>query len=223
MNIILSHPIDENTPMYGGKKGFVSKNKSSIKNGDSANTSIWKLPNHLGTHIDFPYHFYDNGQTIDDFTADFWILDGKEIQILNVNIPKNDLLIKIEHIKNQKLNRSSKFLILKTGFSKYRDQQKYWKYNPGLSIEASKWIRKKFKNIKIFGLDSISVSSWQHRKEGRIVHKNLLNPTKPILIIEDMDLSNVSDNTIFKKIYIAPLRVSKTDGSPCMILAEVKS
>lgn len=211
------------TPIYGGRTGFLSKISGSIEQRDSANTSKWEFPNHIGTHIDFPYHFYKNGQTIEDFTADFWILNGEEIQILDVGLPKDNLLIKIEHIKNQDLNMDAEFLILKTGFGKYRDQQKYWKYNPGLSIEISNWIREKFEKLKIIGLDLISISSWQHREIGRTVHKNLLNPKKPVLIIEDMDLSNVLDNTLFKKIYIAPLMVSKADGSPCMILAEVEN
>ena len=77
MFIFLSYEIDLNTPIYGGKKGFLSKPSSSIEHGDTANTSKWEFPNHIGTHIDFPYHFYKNGQTVDDFTPDFWIINRR--------------------------------------------------------------------------------------------------------------------------------------------------
>ncbi len=90
MLIFLSYSIDINTPFYGGRKGFMSIPSSSISNGDSANTSRWEFPNHIGTHIDFPYHFYQHGQTVDDFPADFWVFDGKKVQIVEVNLFEND-------------------------------------------------------------------------------------------------------------------------------------
>ncbi|GAF94079.1 unnamed protein product, partial [marine sediment metagenome] len=72
MFIQLSYKIDVETPAYGGKQGFLLTPLSSIEKGDSANTSKWEFPNHLGTHIDFPYHFFQNGQTVEDFPTDFW-------------------------------------------------------------------------------------------------------------------------------------------------------
>lgn len=223
MYIFLSYKIDLATPMYGGKKGFSSKTLSSIEKGDSANTQEWTLFNHLGTHVDVPYHFYQNGQKLDDFSADLWVFQGESIQVLEADLQKNDFLIKPENIKSKKIDYDVEFVIIKTGFGRYRSQEKYWKYNPGVSIELSDWIANKFKNIKILGLDSISVSSWQHRDIGRKVHKKMLNPKNPTLFIEDMDLSKVNTDTIFNRIHIAPLMVGKSDGAPCTILAEVEN
>ena len=222
MFILLSYKIDDLTPAYGGQEGFLSESLSSIEKGDSANISKWELSNHLGTHIDFPHHFYQNGQTIDNFPLDFWIFKNKTMQILELDLPTDALLIKPEHTATQYVNFDAEFLLLKTGFDKYRNQEKYWKYNLGLSMEISDWIIKNFKKIRIVGLDSISISSWQHRDIGRKAHRKLLNPKNPILIIEDMDLSKVTDYTIFKRIYIAPLMISNSDGTPCTILAEVE-
>lgn len=223
MFIFLSYKIDLNTPVYGGRKGFLSAAASSIKNGDTANTSKWKLPNHLGTHIDFPYHFYINGQTLEDFSEDFWVFDGKSIQILEVDMPKDKYLIEPKNIKEHDINFDAEFLILKTGIGKYRDIKRYWKYNPGINIETVEWIREKFEKLKIIGIDSISISSWQHRDIGREAHKIFLDPKKPVLIIEDMNLSKITSDTVFKMIYIAPLLVKGADGSPCTVFAEVQT
>ena len=223
MHRFLSYKINADTPNYGGKTGFLSKAASSIKNGDSANTQTWEFPNHLGTHVDAPYHFYENGQTIDFFPLDFWVFDGIKTQILEVDLKEDYLLIKPEHVKKQNINSDVEFLMLKTGFGKYRNNEKYWKYNPGLSCEISDWVREKFKKIRILGIDSISISSWQHRNVGRQVHKKMLNPNKPIVLVEDMNLSKVNKDTVFKIIYVAPLITSKSDGAPCTILAEVKN
>ena len=202
------------------KKGFFYSPASSIENGDSSNTSNWELFNHSGTHIDFPFHFYKGGQTINDFPVDFWIFKKEKIQVIEIDLD-GDLLIKPEQIKNNNINFNSELILIKTVYSKYRNEEKYWKYNPGLSMEFVEWIREKFTNLKVVGLDSISVSSWQHRDIGRKVHKKLLDPCDPILIIEDMDLSKIDKNTNFKNIVIAPLMVEGADGSPCTILAEL--
>lgn len=222
MYILLSHKIDGLSPFYGGKKGFSYQPTGSIEKGDIANTQKWEFPNHLGTHIDFPYHFYQNGQTVDDFPEDFWVFNGEKIQILELNIPENEFLIETKHFEKNNLNFDADFLILKTGFGKYRGEEKFWKYNPGLSLDTANWIKKNFMKLKIIGLDSISISSWQHRDVGRTVHKKMLDPKNPTLIIEDMDLSKINRITIFINIYIAPLMVRKSDGGPCTILAEVK-
>jgi len=222
MFIFLSYKIDSNTPMYGGREGFILTKSSSIEKGDAANTSIWTFPNHLGTHIDFPFHFHQNGQTIEDFPVDFWKVNGEKIQIFEVNLPEGKMLINPEYLDNENLNKNAEFLIFNTGFGRYRNQDKYWKYNPGLSIKTADWIVNNFKKIKIIGIDSISISSWQHRDIGRKVHKKLLDPKKPKVFIEDMDLTNIKKNTIIKNIIIAPMMVKQSDGGPCTIIAEVE-
>ena len=218
----LSYNIDENTPMYGGKKGFIIERTSSIEKGDSANTSFWSLPNHLGTHIDLPHHFHIDGKKIDDFHSDFWFFNGNKIQLLDVKLPKKELLIKPEHIDTNDLKFDAELLLLKTGFHKYRDKEEYWKNNPGVSIEFVKWLKQNFKNLRVIGMDFISLSSWQHRDAGREVHKILLDPKKSILPIEDMNLSKIGVDTVFNKVIVAPLMVNKSDGTPCTVFAEVE-
>ena len=66
----LSYFIDSSTPLYGGAKDIIIKNKTSIGNGDSSNTMILNIPNHAGTHIDFPLHFIENGKSCNDYKSD---------------------------------------------------------------------------------------------------------------------------------------------------------
>ena len=62
------------------------------------------------------------------------------------------------------------------------------------------------------------MSSFTDRLLGREAHKKFLNPVKPILLLEDMDLRNINENVVFKKIIIAPLRIAKCDGLPCTVM-----
>lgn len=219
---LLSYIITEETPMYGGKTGFIPKKASSILKGDSANTSFWKLPNHLGTHIDFPYHFFEEGQKLEDFPLKFWFFDGESIEIIEVNLSENELLIGPENISKDHLNKDAELVLIKTGFGKYRSNERYWKENPGASIELAKWLRNNFNELRVLGLDTISVSSFQHRQEGRAVHKMLLNPKKPVLLVEDMDLSSLSESSSLTQIWICPLMVKGANGCPCTIIGDVK-
>lgn len=221
MFILLSYRINIHTPVYGGENGLSVHYLKSIEKGDSANTSRWDFPNHIGTHIDFPFHFYQNGQTIENFPLDFWYYQNNKIQLIEVDISKN-LLIKPKSIINDDILFDAELLLIKTGYSKYRNNRKYWEFNPGLSEEFSDWIRRMFNNLQLIGIDSISISSWQYRDIGRKVHQKLLDPINPILIIEDMDLSKVSKSTNLKNICVLPLMVEKSDGSPCTILAEIQ-
>jgi kynurenine formamidase len=223
MFILLSHKIDISTPMYGGKKGFQFEIASSIEKGETANTQKWIIPNHLNTHVDVPYHFFQNGKKLDELPLDFWYIKGEKIQILTVNLSENKILIDPKDIINKNISYDCEFLVFNTGISKYRNQEKFWRYNPGLSEKCAKWIKEKFKKLKIVGIDSISVSSWQYREIGRKVHKILLNPEKSVIIIEDMDLTKVDKDTVFKQIFIAPIIVKESDGSPCTIIAEVEN
>jgi kynurenine formamidase len=47
-----------------------------IAAGDTANTSRFVLPNHLGTHVDAPRHFFESGPALTDYPPKFWIFEN---------------------------------------------------------------------------------------------------------------------------------------------------
>ncbi len=218
---LLSYLIDQSSPMYGGRPGFQSNTASSISNGDSANTKQWEFPNHLGTHVDFPYHFFNDGQTLEDFPLDYWVFSDESIQVLEIYNDEQHYLIDPDMISPQKFNDRARLVLLKTGCYRFRGQQRYWKYNPGISLKCSQWIKKNFPALTMIGIDTISVSSYQHRPEGRKVHKLLLNPDHPVLLIEDMNLEKITTNSYFNQLWIVPLMVKNMDGCPCTVIADV--
>jgi len=226
----LSYMIDKNTPTYGNKNVFNIEKKSSISNGDVANDSFLSTTAHIGTHIDMPYHFYKNGQTVEDFNADFWIFRQKDILFIELKIDNGKLIIRDELINElEKIRSNSLFsivnyqlLIVKTGICYQRNKREFWESNFGFHPDIAEYLRKNFPNIRIFGCDSISISSWKNRKIGREAHKAFLEPDKPILLLEDMNLYAVNKDTKFKEIIISPLRISNCDGLPCNIIAKVE-
>ncbi|MFA6136946.1 MAG: cyclase family protein [Sulfurimonas sp.] len=213
--LFLSYIVDTDTPTYGNRNKFEQVKKSSITDGDVANDTSIATTLHVGTHIDMPYHFYENGQTIEDYSADYWVFES----VLFVAIQPECLVIKdelISRLDSMKEN-SYEILIVKTGICTMRGSDKFWQENYGFHPDVYDFLIKKFPNIRVFGFDSISVSSFAERMIGREAHKRFLNPDKPILLLEDMDLTSVDEQTSFKKIIIAPLRISKSDGLPCTV------
>jgi len=216
----LSHVLDENTPTYGNRNQFVCEKKSDILKGDVANDSSINTTVHIGTHIDMPYHFFEDGQTIEDFDINYFRFSN----ILFINmIPKNIIveneLISLLEKKQNKQNYDA--LIIKTGICHKRDKEEFWETNYGFDPSIAEYLRINFPKIRVIGFDSISVSSFSNRMLGREAHKAFLNPSNPILLLEDMDLTRLDKVSKIVHLDIVPLRIAKCDGLPCTIIAEV--
>ena len=214
---LLSHILDSNTPSYGNRDHLNIEETSQISKGASANSSRWVFEtNHLGTHIDMPKHFFDDGQTLTDFPLDFWISDKVQL----IDSPCDGAkLIDIE-TSIEKIDYSTEVLLIRTGFEIYRGTDKYWNDNPGLSPSFGFWLRENRPNIKIVGFDFISLTSWKYREEGKKAHHAFLNPEgigNPICIVEDMSLKN--SNQQIKELIISPIIVSNSNGSPVTIFS----
>lgn len=214
--IFLSYILNKNTPTYGNRNRFEIVKRSDISNGDIANDSFISTTVHIGTHIDMPLHFYENGQTIEDFKVNFWIY--KKPLIIEINpetlIIKDEIIAKLENMEDAEID----ILIVKTGICNEREKENFWSENYGFHPDVYDYLIQKFPKLRVFGFDSISVASFTDRLLGRESHKRFLNPSRPILLLEDMDLRSIDKDTFFSKIIIAPLRIEKCDGLPCTVI-----
>lgn len=219
-NDFLSYILDEETPTYGNRSRFIIEKSSSIRNGDVANNSCLYSTAHIGTHVDMPYHFYEHGQKIIDFPPDFWIFNNVlflEIEPRNIII-KNEIIDKLCDIEDKDI---FDILILKTGACYIRKEKRFWENNYGFSPEIADYLKNHFPNIRLVGFDSISVSSFAARDVGRQAHRRFLDPDDPIILLEDMDLTQVDSSCNINKVIVCPLRIAESDGLPCTVFAEV--
>ena len=206
--IFLSYFLDHDTPSYGGEKGlFKAEAVRSIKSGDHVNTSFLSFPNHIGTHIDFPFHFIENGKKLEDYPASFWIFN--KVGLINSSF---------EHLKENidLIDKQIEFLIVKTGFGSKRKTSSYWKKQPIIKAELAYFLKKNFKNLRVLGFDMISLTSQLDKTEGKNAHLAFLKENN-ILIVEDMKLDDLF--TCPAKIVVSPLQVSEIDGTPCTIFS----
>ena len=216
--IFLSYILSDKLSGYGNGKRISINRTKQIKSGDTSNNSELSFPAHFGTHIDFPFHFSENGKTIENYNADYFV--HSNIDIAEISVDENDLLITEKHFIDHKFKTNATFLIIKTGICNDRDKDNYWNNNPGPSPELATFLKNKMPSLKIIGLDTISLSSWKHREAGRVAHKEFLIEND-LLIVEDMDLTTINSSAQILKLIIAPLRFEKADGTPVTILAEI--
>jgi len=212
----LSYPLEQNNPVYGRPdQPMIINQVKSIESGDSCNVYSFTMENHWGTHVDGPTHFFSNAPEITDYAAEYWLFSNPQVINIKVKagqiISSNDLLGRVAE--------STDLLILNTGWYRYRKNPCYCVENPGISPELGTWLRKERKNIRAIGFDFISLSSFSNRMIGRQAHQAFLNPESegnPILIIEDMCLR--ADLKGLKEVWVAPLRLSFVDSSPCTVI-----
>jgi arylformamidase len=217
--IYLSHFYNDQTPGYGGKKDFVALEDRCISKGDKCNQLKISMSNHVGTHIDLPFHFHAAGRKLQDYTPSEWFFTN--VEMVEVDVKKNDLL-KPHHFP--KFSQETECLLIKTNFENYRHDEEYWKENPGLTAELGLFFKKNYPKLKIIGVNFISATPFQNKEEGKFAHLTFLGTEggNPILIIEDMKLSPIKSTMKIKQLNIAPFLIESADGTPVTISALCK-
>lgn len=218
--IQLSYVLSGLTPSYGNRRSLELVYEKSIENGDSCNTRLMTMPNHLGTHIDAPLHFNKSGKSVTDFPVNFWII--KRSHLIDVEASNKGFYIDTQCIGWESVPKDVELIFLKTGFCSKRGESSYIHEGPVFSPELADKMRNEFPSIRIFGIDAISISSLKNREIGRKAHAAFLSHEKPILLLEDVNLLEVNSSTKFNKIVISPLMMLNSDGAPCTVFAEVE-
>ncbi len=221
-NISLSHIVSQSSPAYGNRDRVFIRDNSSILKGETANSSCWIFSNnHIGTHIDSPRHFSATGKKTYEFDINDFFYD--RVALIDIEC-RSGLLISradVEKVVDQ-ISEDTELLLIRTGYERYRTEDKYWNDSPGLAAELADFFRGRFPALRCVGFDFISLTSWNFRPEGRVSHRAFLCPEgdiKIILVIEDMALAAIQ--TKIKSVVVAPLFVEDGNGGAVTVFADV--
>lgn len=218
--LYLSYPLNDQTFGYGNGERFKLKSVRSMCCGDTSNNSVFSMPTHFGTHIDFPFHFDSEGKKSSDYKAEDFVF--KNVQIVDISsVQIEGYLIQNEHLNEVVPNKETDFLIVKTGFCTKRHLDEYWEKGLGFHPECAAYLKKRLPNLKVIGFDLISLNSYQERPTGRIAHKAFLIE-QDILILEEMNLEKINVSTQIEEMIVAPLQLENADGAPCTVLTKIK-
>jgi arylformamidase len=122
-------------------------------------------------------------------------------------------LITSDHFVDHQYSELVDIVIFKTGFEKWREEKLFWKHSPGIAGELAELLMSKYPNLRAIGMDFISISSQNHKEEGRKAHKEFLQ--KGILIFEDLRLSEIQTPTQLQEVIALQLCFEQGDGAPC--------
>jgi kynurenine formamidase len=219
--IWLSHVTSSKTPAYGnGKNGFVTSADKKIGEGDSCNMVSIRMSNHIGSHVDAPRHFIEDGATIEQFDAGSWVFEKP----LLIDLPMSEgNIIDIDDVVSSLDDNvvDADLVLMRTGIEAFREQERFWKKPPGFSPELRSWLAGRFASFNALGMDAISISSFAHRDTGREAHREFLG--HGIRIFEDLALAGVAPSKRLRKVVALPFRFSEADGAPATLIGDVVS
>jgi len=199
----ITYGLSSNMIIYPGDAKFKKKIFSSIKKGQSTNTSVLTIGSHNGTHFDAPYHIFSSKKTLDKIAPSYFI--GKAL-VVEIKNKKEIALDDVEKIKFKKIDK----ILFKTSNSFYLQKNKPFNKNfVHFTKESARFLAQQ--NIKLIGIDYLSVDkfhSGNHPAHTEFMKKN-------ILLLETINLYKVKPGVY--DFFGAPLLIQDADGAPARV------
>ena len=176
----LSQPITHNCPGWP-EYTPARVNHDFLSAVHGFNAEFLYCNTHTATHLDAPYHFYEDGKTLDQIPLEGY---AGEAAFLDFRGIEADTPIDAALIEPQMKNvEGAEIVVLNTGWWKKRAwSEEYvhaWPYLTGSGAELLAGM-----NIKAVGTDTISLGGWGSPEKGRPCHEVLLG--QEIIIIEEL-------------------------------------
>ena len=174
--------------VYPGDPSPIAEKVVSIDAGDVYNMSTLSMCVHNGTHIDAPYHFLNDGNTVEQIPLEYFVGTCYVVQRdgeLTARDAQNIMLEAKAH------NATERILI---------------GGNVTVTAEAAKVFADNA--IKLIGNEGVSIGPVDAPME---VHKILLSAN--VVLLEGIVLKDVPEGVYF--LNAAPLNLAKLDGAPC--------
>jgi arylformamidase len=196
----ISLPVSEKLPVWPGDPSISMVRTKSILSGDPCNLTMISMGVHSGTHIDAPYHFVENGRTVDAIVLETCIGPCQVIEVSGSLIEKEDLL---------KHNfRGQNRILFKTRNSERWNSNENL-FHPdyvALSPEAAEYLVEN--KVMLIGIDYLSIEAFN--ATGNHVHDILLK--NDVVILEGLNLSEVAEGMY--ELIALPLKLVGSEGAP---------
>jgi len=166
------------------------------------------ISTHQGTHLDAPYHFFDDGRTVDKLDLSRCVGPAEVLDFTRA-APGYNLTPRDFKSCQSRIAPGSRIL-LRTDWWKKFPEGEYFSDGPMISPELARWLVRK--KIVMLGLETPGV----HPVEWEKVHKIFLKAQ--IVIIEGLaHLNKLKKERVF--FVAAPLKIKGRDGSPVRAIA----
>ena len=198
----ISLTVTPGLPVWPGDPPVVLKRVSKMEEGEHNNVSQLATSAHAGTHVDAPYHFIADGDTIEKLPVEILVGPAQVVEL-----PADCALGTAEVLRQAGIADGVQRLLLKTRNSRYWTQ-------PGLpfqtdfvavSPDGAEYLVAR--GIRLIGIDYFSIAPFG---DSVPTHRILLGAK--LVILEGADLSQVPAGHY--QLYCLPLKLGGSDGAP---------
>ena len=173
------------------------------------------LGTHIGTHADAPRHFVPKGTTIDEVPLETLIGPATVLDftgcapLQEIDVPDLEARIGSKSIPSR--------ILLRTGWSEYFGDLKFYNEYPFLSEKAARWLVEK--NVRLIAMDTPSPDNPAHSRgtaKDSPNHKVLLG-AGVVLVEYVANLKALTASEV--ELIVMPLKLKGCDGSPARCVA----
>ena len=195
--------IHEKMAVFPGDPPFKKEPVFQIQTGDDFNLTRITMGTHLGTHVDPPAHFIENGATVDQLSLETLVGPGVVADLRGCSQIDRRALEKasIADYKRVLMKTDNGPLLLESSFHKDYVQ---------LTEDGARYLVER--KVCLVGIDYLSIEL--HENPGSPVHHLLLEAG--VLVAEGVHLLEIPPGEY--EIFCLPLKIKSADGAPARIL-----
>ena len=210
--IDLSHPLEQGQLSFPGDSELSVAVHSTVAaigfNGTRISTST-----HQGTHLDAPYHFFDDGKTVDEIPLDRFYGPATLVDLAPGSSLEPSTPITLDMLRPHEAKfQPGAMVIYRTGWDRTFNTPRYFTDYPTLKLDAAQWIAER--RIGLLGMDTATPST-----DWKQCHWTLLGKGVEIVLVEGLtNLDRLPERFTFIGF---PLNVKGRDGSPIRAVAAI--
>jgi arylformamidase len=198
----ISLTISPSLPTWPGDPGLELEQSESMDKGAHVNVTRISSSVHLGTHVDAPHHFLNDGRTVEQLPLD--VLTGP---CYVVQMPDGIDAITAEVLERTEITSDMKRILFGTSNSHewVKGESKFMEDFVAITEDGAEWLVEH--GVQLVGVDYLSVAPYG---DSGPTHNVLLKAG--VVVVEGLDLSSVMRG--FYDLYCLPLKIAGSDGAP---------
>jgi kynurenine formamidase len=166
------------------------------------------MSSHFGTHLDAPFHFFDDGETVENLDLHGGFGPARVVDLTG-KAPTSEITPTDLEAQAGEVAPGSR-LVLMTGWDRQYPQPHYFSDQPYIGLDACQWLVDR--GIATVAMDMPTIYPGEYIK----AHHLLLGAG--MLVIEGLArLNQLTARDVF--LIALPLRLRGRDGSPCRVVA----
>jgi arylformamidase len=198
----ISLSISPNLPTWPGDPGLKLEQYASMDQGGHYNATQISSSVHLGTHVDAPRHFLNDGSAVEQLPLE--VLTGP---CYVTQLPDGIDAITAEVLDRTEITSAMKRVLFGTSNSHYwaKGESIFQTDFVAITEDGAEWLVER--GVQLVGIDYLSIAPYD---ESIPTHTVLLKAG--VVVVEGLNLSNIMRG--FYDLYCLPLKIAGSDGAP---------